>query len=82
MEPRISKDTILHIEYSQNIENGDIVVINHNKNRLVRKYIKVNDSIFLLPLDLRFETIVTKPNDLDYLGKFNYITIKYKLTSH
>ena len=65
MLPLINEGAQLMLDKTDNIKNGDIVLVQDNNNNiLVRMYNKIDDIVSLIPMNKKFETIQFKKDDM------------------
>lgn len=76
MEPVIPEGALVHIGDSEDIKNGDIVAIEYNGEKLVRKIIFYEENVILTSFNNEQEPVVTTMDGLTIIGKVTFITKK------
>lgn len=71
MEPLIPKESKLHMDFSSEANNGDIVMLNDGT---VRRYFFVETNIYLVSEKGDKQLVIKNKNDFEIIGIVRYIT--------
>ncbi|WP_424475036.1 XRE family transcriptional regulator [Oceanobacillus kimchii] len=77
MEPKIPKGASVYYKITNDIENGDIVVIVENGNYYIRRYVAINNEIVMLPEKKSFKVKEFEEDKDIILAKVTSISIEF-----